>query len=277
MVTRYTIAVALATFLLAGSYFASKPKPVASHILTRFERTGTTLDGWGWAALPWTGDDKPYQKIRGDIDKAPIKGRNPSALISAYKDREEYDSQNSLAVFGWGMARWRAATWPGDYQEDDNNLIDLPDVLAEAPFPRTYNYARLRFLVQSQVRAMPQLRELGERLVKYDPSDVDAKYQLIRVLRQTQSFQTTPLPENVEALKLAQELMTQSPKELRYRQVFANIQGDAYMQSGFKKEYGDRALAAYEDYLQMAPPDDPERDGIKRAIVSINQNEANTK
>jgi len=40
----------LPLLLVVTVFGCSAQKPPPQHMLTRFERTGTTLDGWGWAA-----------------------------------------------------------------------------------------------------------------------------------------------------------------------------------------------------------------------------------
>lgn len=266
MYSRGTTAVALGAFaaLAAFGIYTVHPKPVANRAWTRFERTGTTLDGWGWAAQPWTGNDRPYQKIRADINKALYAGQGPDALIADYKAKADADPKDPQAAYGWAFAVWRISTWSDEYQQKYSDFTDLPDALAAAPFPKTYNYARLRFLVQAQVRAMPQLQELGERLVKRNPKDADVKYQLIHVLRQTPSP-----PENREALKLAQDLVQSDPKVALYYQVLGNVYRDAYYDFGFKRADGDKAIATFQKEMEVKPPNDEERQVIEEVIKNI--------
>ena len=75
--------------LVVGIIYTMRPKPIMTHTWTRFERTGTTLDGWVWARLPWTGDDKPYQQIIADVNKALYAGQKPDAVIAGYKAKAD--------------------------------------------------------------------------------------------------------------------------------------------------------------------------------------------
>ncbi len=271
MSTRYTVACAtcaLAALVAFGGY-ALRPKPVVTHIRTRFERTGTTLDGWGWAAQPWTGDDRPYQKIRADVQKRLKSGKDPAEILADYKAKMDNAPKDPQAMFGWGYARWRIFTWSNGYRQQYGDLSDLPDALAAVSFPKTYNYARLRFLIQAQVRAMPQLQELGERLVRKDPTDIDAKFLLIAVLKQIPS-----LTQNQEAVRLTQELIDKNPKEPVYWQTLGVLHEAAYMDFGFKKSDGDKAITAFQKRLELAPPDDDQRDNIERAIKGLKDTEA---
>ncbi len=254
-------------FLLAFGGYTLRPKPVANRVWTRFEQTGTTLDGWGWAAQPWTGDDRPCQKIRADIKKALNANHDPDALIAEYKAKADAAPKDPQAAFGWAFAAWRVATWSKEYQRKYSDFSDLPDALASAPFPKTYNYARLRFLIQAQVRPMPQLEELGKRLVNRDPKDIDVKYQLIKVLRQVPSP-----PENQEALKLAQELVQSDPKSALYYQVLGNIYEGAYLDFGFKKSDAQKAIAAFQKSQELLPPDDKDRERATAAIQTLQNN-----
>ncbi len=271
MNARYTIAVALCAVVVLAAFglHALRPKPVPNRVWTRFERTGTTLDGWEWAAQPWIGNDQPYQKIRTEIDQAVASGQPPDMMIATYKAKADAAPKDPQAVFGWAYTAWRISTWSDEYQQKYNDFTDLPDALANAPFPHTYNYARLRFLIQAQVRAMPQLQELGERLVKQDAKDVDVKYQLIKVLKKISS-----LPEYQEALHLAQDLVKAYPKEPLYYQVLGNIYDDIYSGFSFKKSDGDKAIAAYQKQLELMRPNDDQRESVERAIKWLQSAEA---
>jgi len=252
---------ALLLVLLTTASGCSAQQPPPQHMLTRFERTGTTLDGWDWASAPWTGDDKPYQKLREDIRLVVAKDAQP--LLDQYKAEAEAKPKDPLAQFAWGYAALRTPALVG-HENVTVDVSGLPDALAAAPFPRTYNYARLRFLAQAQVRPNAQLEDLGRRLLKRDPTDPAVMYQQIRVLEQTGAK-----PQNTEALGLAKTLVEAYPSQLAYLQKLANVYDETYIDSGFHKEDAEKAIATYEKYLRLAPPDDPQRKTIGDAIADL--------
>ena len=256
---------AICLFLIAISG-CSAQKP-SQHILTRFERTGTAIDGWDWAAAPWTGDDKPYQKLREDIYKQLVAAKDVQLLLNRYKAEAEAKPKDPLAQFVWGYAALRAPAIAGH----ENIVVDvsgLPDELAAASFPRTYDYARLRFLAQAQVRPNGQLEDLGRRLLKRNPDDPAVMYQQINVLEQTPAR-----PQNAEALRLANKLVEAYPSQLVYLQRLGNIHEDAYSWFGFHRADAEAAIAVYQKYLQLAPPDAPARAGIERTIALMRKDE----
>ncbi len=232
----------------------------SQHVLTSFERTGTAIDGWDWATAPWTGDDKPYQKLRQDIYKQLVAAKDVQPVLDRYKTEAKAKPNDPLAQFAWGYAALRTPALAGH----ENVVIDvssLPDELAVAPFPRTYDYARLRFLAQAQVRPNGQLEDLGRRLLKHDPYDPAVIYQQINVLEQIPAR-----PQNVEALQLANKLVEAYPSQLAYLRKLGNVHQESYMDFGFHKADAEAAIAVYQKYLQLAPPNDPSRVGIKRTI-----------
>ncbi len=270
MYHRSTIACAtcaLAALVAFGAY-TFRPQPVVTQVRTRFERTGTTLDGWAWAAQPWTGDDKPYQQIRKNIYNEIASGQNAEELLARYKAQAEAKPADPQAQFAWAYAALRLSAFPGR-QDTKVDLTGLPDALAGAPYPRTYDYARIRFLAQASLRPMGQLEELGKRLAQRDPADVPVKFRLIQVLRQIPSP-----PENAQAVRLAEEFVKSDPQQLIYRATLANVYEDAFVDFGSKKSSGDKAIAAYQEYLRLASPDDPNREGVERTIKGLQDIEA---
>ncbi len=247
--------------LLTAIPGCSAQKPPQQHMLTRFERTGTTLDGWDWASSYWTGDDKPYQKLREDIYNRLVAAKDAQSLLDQYDAEAKAKPKDPLAQFAWGYAALRTPALAG-HESVTVDVSGLPDTLAAAPFPRTYNYARLRFLAQAQVRPNAQLEDLGRRLLKRDPTDPAVMYQQISVLEQTPAR-----PQNTEALRLAKRLVEAYPSQTAYLQKLGNVYEEGYMDFGFHKADADAAISVYQKYLQLAPPDDPARAGIERTIA----------
>lgn len=239
--------------------------------LTRFQRTGTTLDGWGWTSQTWAEDNKPYQQLRLSIHQVVVKGRSPGRLLSYWKSRAQANPQDPMAQFGWAYTSWRIATWSPQYQQEYHDFTALPDALAGAPFPNTYDYARMRFLAQASVRPTPQLEDAGERLLKRVPTDLDVKYEMIKVLQQISS-----LTANGEAVTLAQQLVAAAPKDILYRQTLCSVYLDRYLASGFKKKDRDSTKSAIEDYLKLAPSNDVQRAGMERTLKNLADDEAKT-
>jgi len=206
------------------------------------------------------GDDKPYQKLREDIYSQLMAAKDAQPLLDQYRAEAEAKPKDPLAQFAWGYTALRTPALAG-HENVTVDVSGLPDALAAAPFPRTYDYARLRFLAQAQVRPNGQLEDLGRRLLKRDPTDPAVMYQQISVLEQTPAR-----PQNTEALRLARTLVEAYPDQLAYLRKLGNIYQESYMDFGFHKADAEAAIAVYQKYLQLAPPNDPTRAGIKRTI-----------
>lgn len=261
----------IVALLTAGSPTV-KPQSVTVAPMTEFERTGTTMDGWDWTKATWTEDDAPYQAIVDKIEYDLHHGKTAHAVVTNYHALEEYHSQDPLAVFAWGAAKWRSSCWVSSNVASDWDLSALPDELADVyPQPHTYNYVRLRFLVQADGNPMPELQSVGERLLAHDPKDVDVQWQLIKVLRRIQYP-----AQNAEAIKIAQALVDKKPTEMMYRQALTNCLIDRYNNIGHKAADAETAITGCKDYIAHADSTDPLVPVYAKYIPELKEDETET-
>lgn len=90
---------------------------------------------------PWTGDDRPYQGIRDQIDGALATGRKPAAILAQYESAANAKPSDPQALFGWGYAAYKAATAPNgiDSFEAMQELSNVYLAVERVHFPQTYN------------------------------------------------------------------------------------------------------------------------------------------
>ena len=260
---------ALGLAVLTGGQLPEKHSQVVVPPLTAFQREGTTADGWGWTTARWTDDDEPYQAIVNKIEANLGHGVKIHSIVTAYQAQEKFHSQDPLAVFAWGAAKWRSCCLGSNIVASDRDISMLPGELAAVtPQPHDFNWVRLRFLVQAEESPQPELQSVGERLLARRPTDRDVQWQLILVLRRS-----TDAPQINEAIKISQALVAENPKEMLYRQMLANRLEDRWMDCGHKTSDAEAAVAAYQYYVDHALPGDPVTPNIIHAIALLKKDE----
>lgn len=223
---------------------------------------------WAWTAESWTRDDKPYLKIRQNIDKAVAGGQKPDALLTKYQalaQKKPYDPQ---AQFRWAYAAWQARKAVDSYDQQYRRLWRTQRAFARVPSPHVYEYARLRFLVEAWFRRVPQFKGVGERLAHRNSNDYEVKYYLASIL------DTSPLAEERErALGYAKDVIRLQPK----RPSSYSLLGGVYFSSWLKtknRSDAEKAIAAYQQYLQLASPNAEWRPQAKRLIQILQRGES---
>lgn len=217
-----------------------------------------------WADQPWTGDDAAYRRIKAAIDKAPGGGQTPETLRVKYGLLAQQNPENVQAQFAWAYAAWKTLTPESPSSRKDENLYGVPEALAHVPFPRTYEFARMRFLVEYE---NPDFQGLGERLLARDPGDADVKYHLIGVYAGMLGHSFSPEIKQ-RALARTQEMLRADPRRAAY---YASLGGVYYSSwiNGHDVTDAQKAIAAYQQYLRLAPPTDSWRGRAQTLIGMI--------
>lgn len=228
---------------------------------------------WNWTAQKWTGNDRPYQNIRNEIDKALDNGKNAKQLIEQQKGVAEQHPNNPQCQYAWAYTAYRSLPpWAGSYAK----LKQKPagEALARLPATDCYNYSRLRFLLtmgydtfdlrQVEVNAR-SAENLGRRLLQNHPSDLDVKYHLIDVDETILGRNPTDLTIKKRALYYSQEMIAAKPSHSNYRTLPASVYVTCWSQTNDPAD-ARAAIASYRDYLRVAPPDEAFRAQAERLI-----------
>lgn len=201
---------------------------------------------WGWTTESWLADDKPYINLRQRIDSMTVRGQRPAIVFETYKKYEKAaktSPADPLALFAWGYSGYRASLFrplPGPVQLDQVIVA-----LATTPSPRSYQFARARFLIEMRRFPESRLKVLGERLLRRNPKDYSVIHYFLEILRPA-------IPaEKKRALQLAALLIRAEPNKpsgyaalglFRYRSwLVSNSRNDAR-----------KSIAAYRTYMQVA-------------------------
>ena len=263
-----TIGIALAVGVCASS---TARLPVSRYHVTKMSdlylplgdtvywRTGISPE---WTSEPWTGDDTPYQKIERDTDKALASSWSIGNLLQQSSALAQQKPTDPQAQFRWSyMARQVIRAQPNAYFSYPA-IQAISVVLARAASPKTYSYARLRFLVSDQD---PDATELGERLLQRDPNDIPVKYYLSNdysalFSERSQRNRDHDVDPQLKqrALTLIEQTIAANPSDPDYRSALAAVYVSSWCD---KKNPQDatNAIAAYRQYLNLAPANDTSR------------------
>lgn len=250
-----------------GQHTDNQPPPASS---THEAEVWSLTHPAGWTSEQWTGDDRPYQQIRATIDKALATGEEPNKVVSSYEAAARRQSNDPQAAFAWGYAAWKAIKFTTE-DENHERLVGVSLSLATLPSPKSYEFTRLHFLTLARLTESPKLKGVGLRLVEHSPDDYSVKYQTIRILTVTFTPQ-----DKLKALTYAQDLIRSDPSKADAY----GLLGGVYLRS-FDQDHkrnrsdGDKAVAAYQEYLKRAPATDFWRTQAQTLIESVRQLQAN--
>lgn len=232
----------------------------------------TAQESQQWLNEDWTGNAQPYQQIEQQIDEVASNKVALKALLLSSRALAERDAKNPQAQFRWVYSGWKMLTPSSSYWDRHRYLNGAFEAMVSAPSPNVYEYARLRFMVAP---SCSQLVPVGERLLRRTPSDMRMKYRVVSDYIQLLALigtRTKRVDDKVKAraVFLARELISADPANADYYSGLAGVYVTCW---ATKRDQGDaaKAVAAYQDYLRLAPPDDEFRSQAQAIIKDIQQ------
>lgn len=173
------------------------------------------ITDYKWTSEQWTSDDRPYVKLRSNIDAsiARIKSNQKqlAAMVNHYKKVAQRKPLDPLSQFGWAYAMFESSRvqYSGDQRWYEPRAVSL--AMAKPLSPRSYQYDRLRFVVTNLWFNLPKLKPLGFRLMRRNPNDLAVKFQMARLL----AAQSTTLAEKQQSVRYAEEYARVRPNTLQ--------------------------------------------------------------
>jgi hypothetical protein len=207
---------------------------------------------WGWTNTKWTVSDEIQLRDRRLIDAAMPRGESHKKIVQIYRQHANAAQKRPFdhdAAFRWIYASYRGQLVDKEFDRRELSRARLALVTGHHPFENA-EWSRLRFLMEANSLPRPQLKPVGEKLLKKYPKDHEVKYHMIRVLM-SGSFHDEG---KQQALTYAQDLIRSDSKRPSYYAVL----GEIYLRSCmWRKNSADarQAISAYQMYLKLAPPD----------------------
>jgi hypothetical protein len=212
-----------------------------------------------WAKDPVDGDDTPFKRIRSEVDDLIRQGKDKTQLAEEYREAAIMQPENAEAQFRWVYAAYHATNhWQRSAQKT-GLLRDAYAYMGIPKNPRSFEYARLRFIV-SQI-TWPErgpapggnrnVINLGIRLLEKAPKDdFDLRYFGINAIAHTAGVKNVEPLE--KSLRLTLELQKDFPKRVEPVAMLSSAYGSLF---ALKKEahLADRSLHYSRQYLNIAP------------------------
>ena len=214
-----------------------------------------------WTKEKWA-DDKSYRQVRLAIDKAVASGQDPVALAQKYQ-KQGRDWTNPLAQYRWAYAAY-AASRRVNFVKQGDQLQKIYEALREAQrvaSPRSYEYARLRFLTMERLYPFNNLAPVGRRLIQRAPKDDEVRFVL--------AFLLDPVNEKQEALLHTNYLIRKNPSNPKFYGLLGRIYTHGIMTAPNKNVEANKAIAAYRRAVQLTPLTSPTRATLLQKIKYI--------
>lgn len=245
--------------LIPMTAIAKQATPSKAAALTRLNAY------YGWINSPWVADDRPYQRLRDEIERRLTQGQQPVALQTQCKLWVVQQPLNPQSQFAYYYATYKLATMPGSINSPATlqPLNDLYIKVGASKLPNSYNYARLVFLCDMIGFSNPEMKGIGLRLVRHNPSDYDVKFYMTSLLETSLVSADRAL-----ALSYAVDLTQRYPKKPSAYSLLASIHYQAWRRNKNPIE-GKMAIAGYQKYLQLSPSGYQFRKRAQEAIAEI--------
>jgi tetratricopeptide (TPR) repeat protein len=218
---------------------------------------------FSWTEGKWTDSDAPYlavkQELLGKIQSGTSARQIAESLepkLSAASPALDRFRYAYAVAYARGMKQWPEA----EAQKKGKYAVYL---LAAKPFPRAYEYIRLRFFLEVHALPNAKLIPLGKRLLAAKPNDASIQGRYVNLL--TFSPRTE---DRREAVRVADELLRKNPNVPDNHARLGGAYWGLWQQTR-KREDGQKAIAAYQSYLKVAPPTEPFRAEAQRIITTI--------
>ncbi len=216
---------------------------------------------YSWTQERWNAKD-PYARIRSTVDAALARQAKPEQLVEQYRLTAKKQPQSSQALFQWAYGSYRYSVQVHKLDRRSASQMNLK--FAQLRSPHSYQYARMRFITEAMLFPSSRLKDLGLRLLKRNPNDVDVSHYMIDMLNLAKP------QERATAFACAQRLVRLAPQRASSH---ASL-GWVYFRSWLLNKNpadADKAVSAYQKYLQLAPPDDEFRSRAQKIIGMIHK------
>ena len=235
-----------------------------------FSTPGWGPTQWNWATEKWDGNEKKYRDMRLAIDQKIKQGANPVELARQYQ-KQARSWTDAPGQYRWAYAAYKAAEARGFPEKDETlkgiSMEDIRQALDKAAdeetSSRNYEYARLRFLSFARVWPESRLTPMGERLLKRNPKDFEVRFQQLRLLAPG-----VREGERAEALSHVNWVFKNMPNDPIGHYLLGSVYSRIRM-STWSQADADKAIAAYQKFLQIAPSNEKYRPYRQKAEKEI--------
>lgn len=211
-----------------------------------------------WTTEPWTGTDVAFVKIRQQINAMVTAKKLTDSFLASARAAAMKNPQDAKLQFRWGYAVYQSPRANLRLDNESAMVREVNQMLRRPKSPQSYQYARLRFLLGMWRQTDIRLIDVGRRLLRRNPNDLDVKGNLVSLLAVgTES-------EKQEALQAAQELVKTHPSASSYYSL-----GFVYQirwNTSHNPVDVDKSIAAWRKLLQLTSTKGPYRSDVEEVI-----------
>ncbi len=223
---------------------------------------------WKWATEKWTASDTPYLQIRHEVDKALAEKKLTPALLEKHRKTSQESPNDLHALFRWGYTLLKAPYAGIDLGDIAfRTYTPIVQAMDKAPAPRSYQFARLRFLLMTLRYNHAELRDVGLRLLRRDPKDYHVKFLVVQHLSGSRSA-----AQRQQALELAQEMVREQPKRASAHSILGYVFQRRLFLFG-DLSAADKAIAGYQRFLELAPANQQKERAQAEHLIGIVEQE----
>lgn len=196
----------------------------------------------------WTADVAPYKEVLKRMKAEFQQGKSPQEITQEYKTLAQSHPDDPVAKLAYIAAQRGQIIAAG--KDVPTSLVGA---LKKADPGNAYEYARYEFCMSEEAKIqMPhqEVKAVGGRLLKYDPTDNWARLSLINLL-------TNYKTGDVESLPYALEWVKREPKNEKAHSALGLVYFNMWA-GGKRKDQSlaRKSLAGYQAYVRLAPPKD---------------------
>lgn len=228
---------------------------------------------YAWFNAPWTDSDRPYARLRHQIEQKFARSQKPVDILKKYKTMVAQHPTDPQAVFAYGYAAYTIANIPDAINSWDasQELGDFYLAWEKVSAPHTYNYARLLFLTDSNAVTDPNLVAVGKRLAARNPNDYDVEYYLAVALNLSNN-----ISERTQAITYQQDLARRFPNDPRQYRLLGLVHYITAFRTHSQSE-AEQAIAAYQRYGSLSPSTEDTRSYVDSRVRFLRQLQARWK
>lgn len=197
-----------------------------------------------WGTEDWNGNNAAYQNLKRALDNQSDAQRD---RYIREQQKKAVKKKSSLDQFGWAYASWLKRKKTDKLNDQFQLMLPVRNNFSFVSNPRTYEYTRVRFLVEAWIAPRPQYKEVGRRLLRRSANDYDVKSVMVKVLEIGSSNEWNM------ALSYAKDLVKLQPKNPKSHSLLGSVYFNSWNKSKDPAK-GRAAIAAYKEYLRLAPP-----------------------
>ena len=218
--------------------------------------------GYVWTKTKPLSDSAATRAARSAIDEA--SAAQLEKKIDALRDEIAGSKSTAAERFEYASTAYRLVI-RHKRPKMESDLLLARRTMQNFPVSAEVSHLRIRFLMAARQDAFapPELAKLGVELASKDAKDYDVRYYACKLLKPD-----LRADEKQIGVKLCQEMAKIAPDRPSLHSMWGSIYFRSWLKSHSKSD-ADKAIAAYQKFLQLAPATDSFRPQAQQYIAMM--------